>query len=45
MEGIKKNNLYLEAYQYLGLGLLPVFRSIQVFRFRVATNIEKHTSV
>ena len=38
-EGYKKNNPYLEAYQYLGLGLLPVFKSISVFRFRVAIGI------
>ena len=38
-EGYLKNNLYLEAYQYLGLGLLPIFRSMLVFRFRVATGI------
>ena len=45
---------YSEAYLYLGLGLLPVFRSTPVFRFRVATNIsgikeaimiQKHTSI
>ena len=45
---------YLEAYLYLGLGLLLVFRSTPVFRFRVATNIsgikeaimiQKHTSI
>ena len=43
--GLLKNNLYLEAYQYLGLGLLPIFRSMLVFRFRVATGIQKHPNV
>ena len=43
--GYKKSNPYLEAYKYLCLGLLPVFRSIPVFRFRVATSVQKHTSV
>ena len=38
-EGYKQNNPYLEAYQYLGLGLLPIFRSMPVLRFRVGTSI------
>ena len=42
---VYKSNPYLEAYKYLCLGLLPVFRSIPVFRFRVATSVQKHTSV
>ena len=44
---------YLEAYQYLGLGLLPVFRSTPVFGFRVANIsgiketilVQKHNSI
>ena len=40
-----KNNPYIEAYQYLGLGLLPVSKSTPILGFRVATSIQKHTIV
>ena len=42
---VLENNPYLEAYQCLDLGLLPVSRSTPILRFRVATSIQKHTSV
>ena len=41
-EGYKKDNPCLEAYQYLGLGLLPASSSIPTLRLRVAPSIQKH---